>query len=134
LQYLIFCSRIEKTEYFQILYFLIVFKKKLCTTHVNYEEVPMNKPYNIQNTNICNGIFHISFFKALLINEGETTRDETSHFLNYWDHSMFQRNILKYIFATVFYSNKLQVNISSVNHQQFNIFPHLSSKLNALLL
>ena len=38
--------------------------------HVNYEEdknkVPMNKPYNIQNTNICNGIFHISFFKALL--------------------------------------------------------------------
>jgi hypothetical protein len=31
----------------------------------------MNKPYNIQNMNICNGIFHISFFKALLINEGE---------------------------------------------------------------
>jgi hypothetical protein len=34
---------------------------------VNYEEdknkVPMNKPYNIQNTNICNGIFHISLFK-----------------------------------------------------------------------
>ena len=46
----------------------------------NYEEdknqVPINKPYNIQNTNICNGIFHISFVKALLINEGETTRDE----------------------------------------------------------
>ena len=44
----------------------------------NYEEdknkVPMNKPYNIQNTNICNRIFHISFFKALLINEGETSR------------------------------------------------------------
>ena len=43
--------------------------------HVNYEEdknkVPMNKPYNIQNMNIYNGIFHISFFKALLINEGE---------------------------------------------------------------
>jgi hypothetical protein len=36
----------------------------------------MNKPYNIQNTNICNGIFHISFFKALLINEGETTQGE----------------------------------------------------------
>ena len=36
----------------------------------------MNKPYNIQNMNICNGIFHISFFKALLINEGETTRGE----------------------------------------------------------
>jgi hypothetical protein len=34
----------------------------------------MNKPYNIQNTNICIGIFHISFFKALLINEGEMTR------------------------------------------------------------
>ena len=34
----------------------------------------MNKPYNLQNTNICNGIFHISFFKALLINEGEMTR------------------------------------------------------------
>ena len=31
---------------------------------------------NIQNTNICNGIFHISFFKALLINEGETTQGE----------------------------------------------------------
>jgi hypothetical protein len=48
--------------------------------HVNYEEdnnkVPMNKPYIIQNTNICNSIFHISFFKALLINEGETTRGE----------------------------------------------------------
>ena len=29
----------------------------------------MNKPYNIQNTNLCNGIFHIS----LLINEGEKT-------------------------------------------------------------
>jgi hypothetical protein len=36
----------------------------------------MNKPYNIQNMNICNGIFHILFFKALLINEGETTRGE----------------------------------------------------------
>ena len=36
----------------------------------------MNKPYNIQNMNICNGIFHISFFKALLINEGETTQGE----------------------------------------------------------
>jgi hypothetical protein len=50
--------------------------------HVNYEEdknkVPMNKPYNIHNTNICNDIFHISFFKALLINEGETTRGETT--------------------------------------------------------
>jgi hypothetical protein len=48
--------------------------------HVNYEEdknkVPMNKPYNIQNKNICNGILHISFLKALLINEGETTQDE----------------------------------------------------------
>jgi hypothetical protein len=31
----------------------------------------MNKPYNINNANICNGIFHISIFKALLINEGE---------------------------------------------------------------
>jgi hypothetical protein len=54
--------------------------------HVNYEEdknkVPMNKPYNIQNTNICNGIFHISFFKALLINEGEATRGETTQGVN----------------------------------------------------
>ena len=56
--------------------------------HVNYEEeknkVPMAKSYNIQNTNICNGIFHISFFKTLLINEVETTRanenrGETTH-------------------------------------------------------
>jgi hypothetical protein len=30
----------------------------------------MNKPYNIQNTNICNGIFHISFFKALINKRG----------------------------------------------------------------
>ena len=48
---------------------------KAYITNINYEEdknkVPMNKLYNIQNTNICNGIFHISFFKALLINEGE---------------------------------------------------------------
>ena len=55
--------------------------KKACLP-CNYEEdknkVPMNKPYNIQNTNICNGIFHILFFKALLINEGETTRGETT--------------------------------------------------------
>ena len=36
----------------------------------------MNKPDNIHNRNICNGIFHVSFFKALLINEGETTRVE----------------------------------------------------------
>ena len=36
----------------------------------------MNKPCNIQNTNICNGIFHISFVKALLINEGEATWGE----------------------------------------------------------
>ena len=43
--------------------------------HVNYEE-DKNKVYNIQNTNIYNGIFHISFFKALVINEGETTRGE----------------------------------------------------------
>jgi hypothetical protein len=34
-------------------------------------KVLMNKPYNIPNTNICNGIFHISFFKALLLNEGK---------------------------------------------------------------
>jgi hypothetical protein len=43
---------------------------KTSRKHVNYEEdknkVTMNKPYNIQNTNICNAIFHISFFKALL--------------------------------------------------------------------
>ena len=49
--------------------------------HANYEEdknkVPMNKHYNIQNTNICNGIFHISFFKALLINEGERESGRT---------------------------------------------------------
>jgi hypothetical protein len=59
--------------------------------HVNYDEdknkVTMNKPYNIQIRifamvfsifhflkHYYNGIFHISFFKALLINEGETTR------------------------------------------------------------
>ena len=45
-------------------------------------KIPMNKPYNIQNTNICNGIFHISFFKALLINEGETTRGEMTQGAN----------------------------------------------------
>ena len=41
---------------------------------VNYEEDKNKVPMNIKNTNICNGIFHISFFKALLINEDETTR------------------------------------------------------------
>jgi hypothetical protein len=52
----------------------------------------MNKPYNIQNTNICNGIFHISFFKALLIKMGETThgangiRGETILIPNYNVH------------------------------------------------
>ena len=71
--------------------FFLLRKKNIChicvypidlffRKHVNYEEdknkVPMNKSYNIQNTNICNGIFHISFFKALLINEGEMTRGE----------------------------------------------------------
>ena len=52
----------------------------------------MNKPYNIQNTNICNGIFHISFFKALLINEGETTqgkqdsgRNDPVPITGYWE-------------------------------------------------
>ena len=54
--------------------------------NVNYEEVPMNKPYNIQNTNICNGIFHISFFKALLINEGEqdSWRNNPDSFRSYF--------------------------------------------------
>ena len=62
----------------------------------NYEEdknkVPMN---NIQNTNICNGIFHISFFKALLINEGETTqgangiRGETTRYPSYYPQGTF---------------------------------------------
>ena len=55
----------------------IILLLNMSKKHVNYEEdknkvlIPMNKPYNIQNTNICNGIFHISFFKALLIYEGE---------------------------------------------------------------
>jgi hypothetical protein len=40
------------------------------------------KPCNIYYTNICNGIFHISFFKTLLINEGETTRGDTTT----WQH------------------------------------------------
>ena len=43
---------------------------------IGQNKVPMNKPYNIHNMNICNGIFHISFFKALSINEGETNRGE----------------------------------------------------------
>jgi hypothetical protein len=69
-------------------WFFVNFARILNTSrkHVNYEEdknkVPMNKPYNIQNMNICNGIFHISFFKALLINEGETTWGERDHILD----------------------------------------------------
>jgi hypothetical protein len=47
-----------------------------CIYEEDKNKVPMNKPYNIQNTNICNGIFHISFFKVLLLNEGETTQVE----------------------------------------------------------
>ena len=41
--------------------------------HVNYEEdknkVPMNKPYNIQKMNICNGIFYVYFFYFCTINK-----------------------------------------------------------------
>ena len=32
------------------------------------DKVPMNNPYNIQNTNICNDIFHISFFYSTINN------------------------------------------------------------------
>jgi hypothetical protein len=52
----------------------------------NYEEdknkVPMNKPCNIQNTNICNGIFHISFVKALISrdNNRQLSRRAENHF------------------------------------------------------
>jgi hypothetical protein len=35
---------------------------------VRKNKVPMNMPYNIQNTNICNGIFHISFLCYFSIN------------------------------------------------------------------
>jgi hypothetical protein len=50
----------------------------------------MNKPYNIQNTNICNGIFHISFFKALLIYEGERESGRNDLGQNYvWLHFQF---------------------------------------------
>ena len=62
---------------FAIFVFPIAPSTSFFRKHVNYEDknkVPMNKSYNIQNTNICNGIFHILFFKALLMNEGETTR------------------------------------------------------------
>jgi hypothetical protein len=62
--------------------------------HVNYEEdknkVPMNKPYNNQNTNICNAIFRISFFKALL-----------QWYFPYWvwnsSHSQFCRSTSCYL-------------------------------------
>ena len=65
--------------------------------HVNYEEdnnkVSMNKPYNIQNTNICNDIFHISFFKALLINEGEMESGRNDPGRNdSWDEPDLGRN------------------------------------------
>jgi hypothetical protein len=61
-----------KKRLFAHLYSILVISCTFALLHKN--KVPMNKPYNIQN--ICNGIFHISFFKALLINEGETTRGE----------------------------------------------------------
>jgi 1,4-dihydroxy-2-naphthoate octaprenyltransferase len=70
----------KKTTFLLFLCVVFVNLQEKFHKHVNYEEdknkVPMNKPYNIQNTNICNGIFRISFFKALLINEGEKTRCE----------------------------------------------------------
>ena len=53
--------------------------------HVNYEEVPMNKPCNI---------FHISFFKALLINEGE--RDSVRNDPDSIIHNFFLNTIKKY--------------------------------------
>ena len=42
---------------------------------LNYEEDKNKVPMNM-NMNIYNGIFHISFFKVLLIKVGETTRGE----------------------------------------------------------
>jgi hypothetical protein len=60
-----------KKRLFAQLYSILVISCTFATFWVGTK-----KPYNIQNTNICNGIFHISFFKALLINEGETSRGE----------------------------------------------------------
>ena len=60
----------------------IILLLNMSRKYVNYKEdknkvsIPVNKPYNIQNTNIWNGIFHISIFKVLLINDGETTWGE----------------------------------------------------------
>ena len=87
--------------------------------HVNYEEVPMNKPYNIQNTNICNGIFHISFFKALLINEGEREQgqndsqgeqdsvgnDPDSIINNFFLNTIKKYKIWKYSFFSILLQN-----------------------------
>ena len=71
---------VRKKKYLPFLCFQLPHRPIFFREHVNYEEdknkVPMNKSYSIQNTNICNGIFHISFFKALLMNEGEPTRGE----------------------------------------------------------
>jgi hypothetical protein len=76
--------------------------------HVNYEEVPMNKPYNIQNTNICNGIFHISFFKALLINEGEQVsvwNDPDSVVHNFFLNTIKKYKIWKYSVFSILLQN-----------------------------
>jgi hypothetical protein len=81
IEYILFGCK-EISEEFNTLFFKSVQKLVNCQTmkvkpyiilntskkHVNYEEdknkVPMNKPYNIQNKNICNGIFHISFLQV----------------------------------------------------------------------
>ena len=71
---LVYCSKKFRCQTMKVKPYIILNTPR---KHVNYEDdknkVLMNKPYNIQNTNICNGIFHISFS---LINEGETTRSE----------------------------------------------------------
>jgi hypothetical protein len=62
---------------------------------------------NIQNTNICNGIFHISFFKALLINEGETTRGERESGRNVsWGERDSGRNDIYFNFLFLYTTNK----------------------------
>jgi hypothetical protein len=80
------CNGIFHISFFKVLSFALVQKKNNLFTvlvwfFVNFARKVLLEIFDksrpkCQNTNICNSIFHISFFKALLINEGEMTRGE----------------------------------------------------------
>jgi hypothetical protein len=62
----------------------------------------MNKPHNIQNTNICNGIFHISFFKGMLVFSPVAKNANAFHYFYFIIHALI-KNIREILLASVDY-------------------------------